>query len=79
IKACEEADCRLEACWGDRRFRPRYCARHKKQGSSIMDPVEVEEGEEAVEEDENYASSSHSPLEPDPEAEPVADGDINAK
>ncbi|CAM9749948.1 unnamed protein product [Ascophyllum nodosum] len=47
-KACESSNCGLEACWGDPRFRPRYCARHKKQGSKLMDPVELEEGDEAA-------------------------------
>eukprot|EP00903_Cladosiphon_okamuranus_P005847 g5787.t1 len=45
VKACEFGDCTLEACWGDPRFRPRYCARHKKQGNKLMDPVAAEEGD----------------------------------
>ncbi|CAN0132666.1 unnamed protein product, partial [Ectocarpus sp. 4 AP-2014] len=36
VKACEVDGCTLEACWGDPRFRPRYCARHKKQGNKLM-------------------------------------------
>lgn len=36
VKACEYGSCTLEACWGDPRFRPRYCARHKKQGHKLM-------------------------------------------
>lgn len=36
IKACEAGGCTLEACWGDPRFRPRYCARHKRPGNKLM-------------------------------------------
>ncbi|CAN0110015.1 unnamed protein product [Scytosiphon promiscuus] len=54
LKACESGTCTLEACWGDPRFRPRYCARHKKQGSKLMDPVEQEEGEKAAAPEERF-------------------------